>query len=108
MGTIFWRNTLAISVWLSLALWVSPTLAQEFYKGKTIRLIVATTPGGGFDAYSRAIARHNSVYAFLKAIAEATVASRQNSSLAKKAIAKYSDIDDPKMIDDTYEQFAPY
>jgi len=58
MGTIFWRNTLAISVWLSLALWVSPTLAQEFYKGKTIRLIVATTPGGGFDAYSRAIARH--------------------------------------------------
>ncbi|MEK7229231.1 MAG: tripartite tricarboxylate transporter substrate-binding protein [Candidatus Binatota bacterium] len=58
MGTIFWRNTLAISAWLSLALWVSPTLAQEFYKGKTIRLIVATTPGGGFDAYSRAIARH--------------------------------------------------
>src|SRR3990172_990115 len=32
--------------------------AQDFYKGKTIRLIVATTPGGGFDAYSRAIARH--------------------------------------------------
>ena len=58
MGTIFWRNTLAISVWLSSTLWVSPTLAQEFYKGKTIRLIVATTPGGGFDAYSRAIARH--------------------------------------------------
>ena len=62
MGTIFWRNTLAISVWLSLALWVSPTLAQEFYKGKTIRLIVATTPGGGFDAYSRAIARHMGKY----------------------------------------------
>lgn len=58
MGTIVWRNTLAISAWLSLALWVSPTLGQEFYKGKTIRLIVATTPGGGFDAYSRAIARH--------------------------------------------------
>src|SRR3972149_3429907 len=58
MGTIVWRNTLAISVWLSLALWVSPTLGQEFYKGKTIRLIVATTPGGGFDAYSRAITRH--------------------------------------------------
>ncbi|HXK29858.1 MAG TPA: tripartite tricarboxylate transporter substrate-binding protein [Candidatus Binatia bacterium] len=32
--------------------------AQDFYKGKTIRLIVATTPGGGFDAYSRAITRH--------------------------------------------------
>ena len=32
--------------------------ADEFYKGKTIRLIVATTPGGGFDAYSRMLARH--------------------------------------------------
>src|SRR5215212_2449376 len=34
--------------------------AQEFYKGKTIRIVVATTPGGGFDAYSRMIARHMS------------------------------------------------
>ena len=32
--------------------------AQDFYRGKTIRVIVATTPGGGFDAYSRAITRH--------------------------------------------------
>jgi len=32
--------------------------AQDFYKGKTIRIVVATTPGGGFDAYSRMIARH--------------------------------------------------
>jgi hypothetical protein len=28
--------------------------------------------------------------------------------VAKKAIAKYSDIDDPKVIDGTYDQFAPY
>lgn len=35
--------------------------AQEpFYKGKMIRIIVATTPGGGFDAYTRIIARHMS------------------------------------------------
>lgn len=34
-------------------------LAQDsFYKGKTIRLIVAFSPGGGFDTYSRAIGRH--------------------------------------------------
>jgi tripartite-type tricarboxylate transporter receptor subunit TctC len=32
--------------------------AQDFYTGKTIRLIVATTPGGGFDAYSRMLVRH--------------------------------------------------
>ncbi len=50
----------------------------------------------------------NSLYAFLKAVAEATILSRQNPSVAKKAIGKYSETDDPKVIDGTYEQFAPY
>jgi tripartite-type tricarboxylate transporter receptor subunit TctC len=31
---------------------------DNFYKGKTIRLIVAFSPGGGYDAYSRTIGRH--------------------------------------------------
>ena len=31
---------------------------DEFYKGKTVRLIVAFAPGGGFDTYTRAIGRH--------------------------------------------------
>jgi tripartite-type tricarboxylate transporter receptor subunit TctC len=31
---------------------------DNFYKGKTIRLIVAFSAGGGCDTYSRAIARH--------------------------------------------------
>ena len=31
---------------------------EGFYKGKTLRLIVAFAPGGGFDTYSRAIGRH--------------------------------------------------
>jgi len=36
-----------------------PVSAQEaFYQGKTIRLIVSQSPGGGFDTYSRTIARH--------------------------------------------------
>ena len=50
----------------------------------------------------------NSLYAFLKAIAEATVLSKQNPSVAKKAIGKYTNTDDARIIDDTYEQFAPY
>lgn len=34
-------------------------LAQDsFYRGKTIRLVVAFSPGGGFDTYSRSIGRH--------------------------------------------------
>jgi tripartite-type tricarboxylate transporter receptor subunit TctC len=37
----------------------SPSAAQDkFFEGKTIRVIVGFSPGGGFDAHSRAIARH--------------------------------------------------
>ncbi|MGH7931290.1 MAG: Bug family tripartite tricarboxylate transporter substrate binding protein [Candidatus Binatia bacterium] len=32
--------------------------ADDFYKGKTIRVIVGGSAGGGFDIYTRAIARH--------------------------------------------------
>jgi len=37
--------------------------AQEtFYKGKTVRLIVGFSAGGGFDTYARVIARHMGKY----------------------------------------------
>jgi tripartite-type tricarboxylate transporter receptor subunit TctC len=32
--------------------------ADEFYKGKTITFVVGFSPGGGFDTYTRLIARH--------------------------------------------------
>ncbi|MBI3058675.1 MAG: hypothetical protein HYY81_05115, partial [Deltaproteobacteria bacterium] len=39
------------------------TWAQEtFYKGKTIRIIVGFSAGGGFDVNARAIARHMGKY----------------------------------------------
>lgn len=42
-----------------LALWFSATVgAQDFYKGKTIRIIVGGSAGGGYDTYSRTISRH--------------------------------------------------
>jgi tripartite-type tricarboxylate transporter receptor subunit TctC len=31
---------------------------EGFYRGKTIRMVVAFAPGGGFDTYTRAIGRH--------------------------------------------------
>lgn len=31
---------------------------SSFYRGKTIRIIVGSAPGGGYDTYARAIARH--------------------------------------------------
>ncbi|MGH7824178.1 MAG: Bug family tripartite tricarboxylate transporter substrate binding protein [Candidatus Binatia bacterium] len=37
---------------------LSTTRADEFYQGKTIRFIVGYAAGGGYDTYTRAIARH--------------------------------------------------
>ena len=51
--------TVAVSVGLLLSGLFAPADAQEpFYKGKTIRLIVGLSAGGGYDVYSRTIARH--------------------------------------------------
>ena len=36
--------------------------AAPFYEGKTIRIIVGTSPGGGYDTYTRLIARHFGKY----------------------------------------------
>jgi tripartite-type tricarboxylate transporter receptor subunit TctC len=35
---------------------------QDFYAGKTIRIVVGFPAGGGFDTYSRIIGRHISKY----------------------------------------------
>ena len=32
--------------------------ASEFYSGKQVSLLIGTTPGGGYDAYGRLVARH--------------------------------------------------
>src|SRR5919109_2568977 len=46
-------------LFLLIHLQAAPALAQEpFYKGKTIRIIVGASAGGGYDTYSRTIARH--------------------------------------------------
>jgi tripartite-type tricarboxylate transporter receptor subunit TctC len=61
------RNTTMMNL-LSGLLLLLTTVAHAatnddgYYKGKTIRLIVAFSPGGGYDAYSRTIARHLGKY----------------------------------------------
>jgi len=48
-----------ILVWTVFVLGITNSaLAAEFYKGKSIRLIVGSGRGGGFDDYTRAIASH--------------------------------------------------
>jgi tripartite-type tricarboxylate transporter receptor subunit TctC len=50
-------KTLLTVVCLTVPL-TGPLFAQDFYKGKTIRVIVGGTAGGGFDVYTRAMTRH--------------------------------------------------
>jgi tripartite-type tricarboxylate transporter receptor subunit TctC len=47
---------LAATVLLPSAL--SAAAADEFYRGKNIRIVVGFSAGGGFDTYARALARH--------------------------------------------------
>lgn len=49
----------ALSLGLNLSLAnFQPALAEDFYKDKTIRFIVGQAAGGGYDSYTRLIARH--------------------------------------------------
>ena len=50
---------LAAAVIAGAALLAAPeTRAEDFYKGKTFRFIVGFSPGGGYDTYTRLIARY--------------------------------------------------
>jgi len=48
------------------------------------------------------------MYAFSKAMAEGVVLARKESAVAKRAIGKYLKIDDPKMLDASYDGYASY
>ena len=50
---------LCLALIASLLMNAPSSVAQEtFYKGKTLRMIVGTSAGGGFDTYTRTLARH--------------------------------------------------
>ena len=54
----FSRPTIEATI-LFIAVSVAPAMAQDaFYQGKTVRIIVGASAGGGYDTYSRTIARH--------------------------------------------------
>jgi tripartite-type tricarboxylate transporter receptor subunit TctC len=50
-----------VKIFIGLAfvgVFTGTALGGDIYKGKTIRIVVGFSAGGGFDTYSRAIARH--------------------------------------------------
>jgi NitT/TauT family transport system substrate-binding protein len=50
----------------------------------------------------------NTITAFLKSIAEAVARTKNDPVAAKRAIGKFTQTDDAKVIDDTYDFYAPY
>ncbi len=51
-----------VALFIALLLNAPQELQAAFYEGKSIRLIVSSSPGGGNDTYSRLIARHINKY----------------------------------------------
>lgn len=53
------RDKAFVLIGLWTCLWASPVSGQEtFFRGKTVRIVVGFAAGGGFDTYSRAMARY--------------------------------------------------
>ena len=55
------KSVKALLIMASL-LAVFPASAEDFYKGKTITLLVGSGEGGGYDQYARLLARHMGKY----------------------------------------------
>jgi len=55
------ETTVALLICFSLDFGAT-ALAQDFYQGKTIRFVVGVAAGGGYDTYTRMIARHINRY----------------------------------------------
>ena len=49
---------LACLITIASGAWETAHAQANFYDGKTIRMIVGFTAGGGYDAYTRTISRH--------------------------------------------------
>ena len=48
----------ALALGVAAAATMAPAAAQDFYRGKTITIVVGFTAGGGFDLNARLLARH--------------------------------------------------
>lgn len=52
------RLAIVAAIFAIACLGSSAAQAEEFYAGKTFRIVVGLSPGGGFDTYARTIGRH--------------------------------------------------
>jgi len=57
-GSTICAATLAASALVSAQTGAQAQSVEDFYRGKNISMVVSSSPGGGYDALSRAVARH--------------------------------------------------
>lgn len=62
MRKIYAHVFIAALVIVFIAASAAAIRAEDFYKGQTVRVIVGYAPGGGYDTYTRAIARYMGKY----------------------------------------------
>src|SRR5262245_34650236 len=59
----FVRKSLdSVLIALALSCLLAPAAAQDFYRGKTVNVVVGNAAGGGYDLYARLLARHMGRY----------------------------------------------
>ena len=64
---------------------------------------------GAYGTTERFLRTHpNTLSAFSKAMAEGVALAKRDSAAAKRALAKFVKVDDPKIIDASYDAYAPY
>ena len=56
------RRLVLLVTLLVFALAHAPASAEDFYKGKTLKMLVGFSPGGGYDTYTRYIGRYIGKY----------------------------------------------
>jgi tripartite-type tricarboxylate transporter receptor subunit TctC len=55
------RQVVSVCLMLALAGWSAPALAdpvEDFYRGRTVTLVIGYSVAGGYDTYARVVARH--------------------------------------------------
>jgi NitT/TauT family transport system substrate-binding protein len=91
----------------------APATREAQKAGLTLLADIAelNIPGlqGAYGATEKFLSNNpNTIYAFAKAMAGGVVLARRDSAGAKKAIGKYAKSDDPKILDVSYDAYAPY
>jgi len=64
---------------------------------------------GGYGTTEKSLTNNpNTIYAFSRAMVEGVVLARKDNAVTKRAIGKYVKVDDPKILDASYDGYAPY